>query len=287
MFAQTTQTQQKTQLQSQGLFSLPKTSDLSQQLAGQNVLNTTQNAQNGLKIQTPQQQSGSLFQTGSNTTSLFQNSLNLNNQQNNQGQNSWTCAPPVEAQKLDTQQQKTGLFQTNQNMSLNLFNNQNKNIPQGQVLSNQQTSIFNQQPVSSNNRNHLLAPGILNSENSQFQINSNNILQQENQALKERIQQMDQRISDLEKQVQKNSGQDQKIVELENNFKLLAQFCSQNFKGLCNKGHILDHCTNLLAQYFFCNVCKQSLKDTGLGSYRCQVCDFDRCDKCYNENRLI
>ncbi|EAR95478.1 hypothetical protein TTHERM_00077830 (macronuclear) [Tetrahymena thermophila SB210] len=305
MFAQIqTQTQKNTLQQPQGLFSLPNTSISSQQQqpVGQSLFNTSQtNSKNGLNIQTSQQQV-SLFQTGQNSSPLFLNNINQNNQQNQNTQNSLTCQPAQTVQQLETQNQKMGLFQTNQNTSLNFLNDLNKNNKQEQVSSNQQKSIFqntqnifNQQSTSQNNYKSMFAPqqdfqNTLNTQSPQMLLTANNLpqqLQQENQALKEKILQMDQRICELEKQVKQNDEQNQKIMQLENNFKLLAQFCSQNFKGLCNKGHILEHCTSFLAQNFSCDVCKQNLKDTGLGSYKCQACDFDRCEKCYNENRLI
>ncbi|KAL4508096.1 hypothetical protein ABPG72_021469 [Tetrahymena utriculariae] len=301
MFAQISQTQQQSQQQPQQLFSLPNASNSFQQPVGQIQQSTTQKGQTGLNIQTPQQPS-LLFQTGQNATPNFLSDIKKNNQQNKPGQNTWTCAPPVQNEKLDTLQQKIGLFQVNQNTTSNQLNDQNKNIQQGQVLSNQQPSvfnnfqgIFNQQSLASNSHQGLFAPkqdsqNILNAQNSHLLIDRNSLpqqLQQENQILKEKIQQMDQRICELERLVESYADQDQKIVQLENNFKILAQFCQQNFKGLCNNGHILEHFTSLLAQYLNCDVCQQSLTDTGLGSYRCQVCDFDRCDKCYNQNRLI
>ncbi|EAR95485.2 hypothetical protein TTHERM_00078890 (macronuclear) [Tetrahymena thermophila SB210] len=70
---------------------------------------------------------------------------------------------------------------------------------------------------------------------------------------------------------------------------VLKQVCAVNFKKRCNNGHELIYETRdaNITREVVCDVCKQLPSNQSVGSYRCEACDFDRCEQCYLQSRLF
>ncbi|KRX01354.1 hypothetical protein PPERSA_01257 [Pseudocohnilembus persalinus] len=69
----------------------------------------------------------------------------------------------------------------------------------------------------------------------------------------------------------------------------LSEAYSQFGPDKCKNNHELTFLSNQDIQNrgIQCDGCRNKLRGTQLGSYRCQKCDFDRCEKCYNIQKYL
>ncbi|EAR95484.1 hypothetical protein TTHERM_00078880 (macronuclear) [Tetrahymena thermophila SB210] len=74
-----------------------------------------------------------------------------------------------------------------------------------------------------------------------------------------------------------------------NEISILKQICAANFKNYCNSGHQLKYESrdSTITRQVVCDVCKREPSSQSVGSYRCGACDFDRCEQCFQQNRIF
>ncbi|KAL4464730.1 hypothetical protein ABPG74_011291 [Tetrahymena malaccensis] len=79
------------------------------------------------------------------------------------------------------------------------------------------------------------------------------------------------------------------FTQVLNEIAILKQICAANFKNYCNSGHPLQYegKDSQKIRQVVCDVCKREPCTQSVGSYRCGTCDFDRCEQCFQQNRIF